>query len=81
MRGQLQVDNGACKALLKRQSLLAVGMVKVIKSFDAGEVFEIVDLEYNTIAVAKSKIDANVLSQLVNKQNIEIAHADDIVLI
>lgn len=81
VRGQLQVDQGACKALLKRQSLLAVGMVKVIKSFDAGEVFEIVDLEYNTIALAKSKIDANVLAQLVDKKNIEIAHADDIVLI
>jgi glutamate 5-kinase len=81
VRGQIQVDEGACKALQKRHSLLAVGMVKIIRDFEAGEVFEIVDAENQTIAVAKSKIDSLSLKKLTNKQNIEIAHADDIVLI
>ncbi|MEO5910548.1 MAG: glutamate 5-kinase [Pelobium sp.] len=81
VRGQLQIDAGACKALEKRHSLLAVGMVKVIKSFEAGEVIEIVDMELQTIAVAKTKIDAETLEKMENKQNVEIAHADDIVLI
>lgn len=81
VRGRLQIDAGACKALQKRHSLLAVGMVKVIKSFEAGEVIEIVDMELQTIAVAKTKIDAETLEKIENKQNVEIAHADDIVLI
>lgn len=81
VRGQLQVDAGAAKALQQRHSLLAVGMVKVIKSFEAGEVFEILDMDLQTIAVAKSKIDSTILEKMEQKQNVEIAHADDIVLI
>jgi glutamate 5-kinase len=81
VHGQLQVDLGAGKALQKRHSLLAVGMVKVIKSFEAGEVFEILNMDLQTIAVAKSKIDSHLLEKMENKQNVEIAHADDIVLI
>jgi glutamate 5-kinase len=81
VRGQLQVDDGASKALQKRHSLLAVGVIKIIRDFEAGEVFEIIDLTQQTIAVAKSKIDSAVLKNLTNMQNVEIAHADDIVLI
>ncbi|MDA9555684.1 glutamate 5-kinase [Pelobium sp.] len=81
VRGQLQVDEGAAKALQKRHSLLAVGMVKIIRDFEAGEVFEILNTEHQTIAVAKSKVDSASLKKLTNKQNIEVAHADDIVLI
>jgi glutamate 5-kinase len=81
VRGQLQVDLGACKALQNRHSLLAVGMVKVVKSFEAGEVFEVLDMDLQTIAVAKSKIDSHVLEGMEHRQNVEIAHADDIVLI
>lgn len=81
VRGQLQVDAGAAKALQQRHSLLAVGMVKVIKSFEVGEVFEILDMDLQTIAVAKSKINSEVLEKMEQKQNVEIAHADDIVLI
>ncbi len=81
VRGQLQVDSGAVKALQKRHSLLAVGMVKVIKGFEIGEVFEVLDMEQQIIAVAKAKIASKALEHLKNKQNVEIAHADDIVLI
>jgi glutamate 5-kinase len=81
VRGQLQIDEGARKALQNRHSLLAVGLVKIVKSFVAGEVIEILDLNMQTIAVAKTKIDADTLQNLDNLQNVEIAHADDIVLI
>ncbi|WP_442796225.1 glutamate 5-kinase [Pelobium manganitolerans] len=81
IKGQVQVDDGAVKALLKRHSLLAVGVQKLLRHFEAGEVFEIVDAEKTVIAVAKSKLDSHTLTQQKNKQNIEIAHADDIVLI
>ena len=81
VRGQLQVDQGASKALQNRHSLLAVGMVKIVKSFEAGEVIEILDMDMQSIAVAKTKIDSQILSSLSSLQNVEIAHADDIVLI
>lgn len=81
VRGQLQIDEGANKALQNRHSLLAVGMVKVIKSFEAGEVIEILDRNLQSIAVAKTKIDSKILEAMENRQNVEIAHADDIVLI
>lgn len=81
IKGKLQVDDGAVKALLKRHSLLAVGVQKIIRDFEAGEVFEILDASQMVIAVAKSKVDSQSLSKNDNKQNLEIAHADDIVLI
>jgi glutamate 5-kinase len=81
VRGQLQIDEGASKALKDRHSLLAVGMVKVLKSFEAGEVIEILDRNLQSIAVAKSKMNSKVLEAMDNRQNVEIAHADDIVLI
>jgi glutamate 5-kinase len=81
VRGQLQIDQGASKALQNRHSLLAVGMVKILKSFEAGEVIEILDMDLQSIAVAKTKIDSQTLTSLNHLQNVEIAHADDIVLI
>ncbi|MBK0382533.1 glutamate 5-kinase [Pedobacter sp. SD-b] len=81
IKGKLQVDEGAVKALQNRHSLLAVGVTKIIRNFDAGEVIEILDAKKIVIAVAKSKIDSAVLKHVESKQNLEIAHADDIVLI
>lgn len=81
IKGKLQIDEGAVKALLNRHSLLAVGVSKIIVDFESGEVIEILNSEKMVIAVAKSKIDSSILKQIENKQNLEIAHADDIVLI
>lgn len=81
IKGKLQIDEGAVKALLNRHSLLAVGVSKVVRDFEAGEVIEILNSKKIVIAVAKSKIDSVILKQVESKQNLEIAHADDIVLI
>jgi glutamate 5-kinase len=81
IKGKLQIDEGAVKALLNRHSLLAVGVSKIIVDFESGEVIEILNSEKMVVAVAKSKIDSSILKQIENKQNLEIAHADDIVLI
>lgn len=81
IKGRLQVDDGAVKALLKRHSLLAVGVQQIIRDFEAGEVFEILDSSQMVVAVAKSKIDSQTIANKNDKQNLEIAHADDIVLI
>lgn len=79
--GRLQVDNGAYKALLKRHSLLAVGVKKVMERFERGEVFEIMDEENKVVAVARAKVSSAVVDKDKRVQNLEIAHADDIVLL
>lgn len=81
IKGRVQIDDGAVKALQKRHSLLAVGIKKVINDFEAGEVIEILDDSLLVVAVAKTKIDSHLLNGENDKQNLEIAHADDIVLI
>ena len=56
--GTVQIDNGAKNALLKRKSLLAVGVLNIIQAFDSNEAIEILDEDNNLIAVAKAKINA-----------------------
>ena len=79
--GKLQIDAGAAQAIAGRRSLLAVGVVQVLQHFEAGEVFEILDEQNEPLAVAKSRIDSHQLVGDAKVQNLEIAHADDIVLI
>ncbi|GAA4303921.1 glutamate 5-kinase [Compostibacter hankyongensis] len=79
--GRLQVDAGAQQAIRQRHSLLAVGVQAVLEKFERGEVFEIVNEAQQVIAVARAKIASGVLTAKTSRQNIEIAHADDIVLL
>lgn len=79
--GRVQIDYGACKALLKRRSLLAVGLKLILDKFECGEVIEIVDEENNAVAVGRAKISSAMLAKNLNVQNLEIANADDIVLL
>lgn len=79
--GKLQIDAGAEKAILKRNSLLAVGVKQVLQHFEVGEVFEILNENNEPIAVAKSKVNSTILIGDAKLQNQEIAHTDDIVLI
>jgi glutamate 5-kinase len=79
--GRVQVDYGACKALLKRRSLLAVGVKGITGKFECGEVIEIVDEDNLVVAVGRSKVSSEMLLKNMNAQNLEIANADDIVLL
>lgn len=79
--GRIQIDGGACRALQKRHSLLAVGIKKVLADFENGEIIEIMDEENNSVAVAKVKISSAVLATKLNVKNLEVAHTDDIVLL
>ncbi|TAN17186.1 MAG: glutamate 5-kinase [Chitinophagaceae bacterium] len=81
IKGLVKVDGGAKKALIGRNSLLAVGIVEVIHSFEAGEVFHIADSEGSIFAVAKAKIDFDKEKSSLKQKNMEIAHANDIVLL
>lgn len=77
--GRLQVDNGAKKALLRRKSLLSVGVTKILRSFEVGDVFDIIDQEGWVFALALSKMDSK--DFVMNKKKAIVAGADDIVLI
>lgn len=79
--GVVKVDAGAIVALKRRGSLLAVGLIAIQRDFEAGEVIQIEDPSGAVFAVAKAKMDSSDLEQLKDKRNLEIAHADDIVLI
>ncbi len=79
--GRLLVDAGAGKAILRRRSLLAVGVRSVVEPFECGEVFEIVDDSDAVIAVARAKIASGQIMATTDRQNLEVAHANDIVLL
>ncbi|MFN8357136.1 MAG: glutamate 5-kinase [Spirosomataceae bacterium] len=79
--GQVQIDAGAVKALQKRKSLLAVGVMQILGAFEQGEVIEILDSHQLPIAVAKAKESSEVLVHKLKTQNVEVANADDIVLL
>ena len=79
--GRIQIDAGAYKALQNRHSLLAVGIKKILTGFENGEIIEILDEENNAVAVAKAKISSGMLGNDLNVKNLEVAHADNIVLL
>jgi len=79
--GRIQVDAGAHKALQKGHSLLAVGVKKVLERFERGEVFEIMDEDNKVLAVARAKVSSDFFDKDQKVQNLEIANADDIVLL
>jgi glutamate 5-kinase len=79
--GRVLIDAGAEKALHKGQSLLAVGVFSIAGHFECGEVFEILDAQEMPLAVARAKIGSEVLAVNLKTQNLEVAHANDIVLL
>ncbi len=79
--GQVRVDAGAARALQARRSLLAVGIQAVTGEFDRGEVIEILDESGEALAVAKARISSQDLAAQLRTPNVEVAHADDIVLL
>ncbi|WP_460985457.1 glutamate 5-kinase [Spirosoma fluminis] len=79
--GRVQVDAGAVRALQQRRSLLAVGIRAILGEFAAGEMVEIWDERDEAVAVGRARISSEVLTQQLNQQNIEVANANDIVLL
>ncbi|WP_025763141.1 glutamate 5-kinase [Dyadobacter tibetensis] len=79
--GYLTVDEGAGKALLKRKSLLAVGVLEVFGAFEAGEIIEIYSAGQEMIAVARARETSQAIKENLKTNNFEVAHANDIVLL
>lgn len=81
IKGVIHVDKGAIDAIRNRKSLLAVGVAHIEAHFEVGEVFHIADPDGQIIALGKSKVDSALLGERKQAKNVEIAHADDIVLL
>lgn len=79
--GSVQVDEGAHKALLKRNSLLSVGVVKIIRAFNRNEVLDVLDHKGNAFAVARAKISSKEWEKNHQERGVLLAHADEIVLL
>ncbi|RIV26947.1 glutamate 5-kinase [Fibrisoma montanum] len=79
--GRLQVDAGAVRALQQRRSLLAVGVRAVLGEFAAGEMIEVLDEQQATVAIARARLSSDSLAQQGQLQNVEVANANDIVLL
>lgn len=79
--GRILVDAGAQQALLKRHSLLAVGVTAIREKFECGEVVEIADENNQVIAVARAKVSSVMLENNNRAKKLEVAHADEIVLL
>jgi len=81
IKGKVRIDEGACQALSRRFSLLAVGITQVVGGFEAGEVIEILDHGGMAIAVGKVRLSSGFLETNLKKQNLEVVNATDIVFI
>ncbi len=79
--GKILVDEGAAAAVKSRKSLLAVGVASIEGEFDKGEVIEIYSSMHEPIAVAKASQSSEYLQQHQKSANLEVAHADFIVLL
>lgn len=82
--GRLQVDAGATIAIRARHSLLWVGVSQILHTFISGEVIEILDQNMCRIALARARISSEVLlseNAAGQRNNLEIAHSDDIVVL
>ncbi|WNJ16293.1 glutamate 5-kinase [Pontibacter sp. G13] len=79
--GQLILDEGAKKAMEARKSLLAVGVKTVQGEFSAGEVVELLCEDGRSFALARVKINARNMQTALGTQDVEVAHADEIVLL
>ena len=79
--GKLKVDAGAERAVLKRKSLLAVGVAEVLGDFESGEIIEVHNPSGEAIAVARARVASADLLQNLKTVNYEVAHANDIVIL
>jgi glutamate 5-kinase len=79
--GRIEVNPGAHEALLRRSSLLAVGITAVLNDFERGEVVELALPGEPPFAVARARLSSEELLAQPGARGVEAAHADDIVLL
>ncbi|MFH1866825.1 MAG: glutamate 5-kinase [Patescibacteria group bacterium] len=80
----IRVDAGAEEALHKRKSLLAVGVTQVFGTFEKNDSVEIIGSKKQPVALGVSALSSVELAKIINSKkkpfNVEVAHADNLVL-
>ncbi len=77
IRGQIRIDNGAVRAIRRKQSLFAAGIRDVnVESFQRNDVVRICDLNGNTIALGLANYDRNAFFSMKGKRSKEIESMD-----
>ncbi len=80
-KGRIIVDCGAQEALMRKKSLLAVGVVGVEGVFNDGDVVSIFDRKNSEIARGRTGVSSKELQKLKgNRYEKEIVHRDDLVV-
>jgi glutamate 5-kinase len=79
------VDAGARAALMRRKSLLAVGVKSMEGEFEEGTSIEVVDDQEETIALGLASLDSRQLQGLLHQEQkpfgVEVIHADNLILL
>jgi len=91
--GEIIIDDGACKALNKNNSLLFVGITNVTNTFEKGDVINcknkkneciakgITNYGSDDIALLKGKSTEDIISLHGDKYNKEVIHANNLIVI
>ena len=81
-KGKIIVDAGAKNALLKRKSLLAVGVVTAEGGFDQGDIVSIAEAQSGEFARGKSNLSRRQLDKVKGQRfDKEVIHSNDIVIL
>jgi glutamate 5-kinase len=72
VKGTIQVNEGAKKAILKGSSLLAVGVTNVVGVFDAGDVVSLEDENNHVFARGNPNFNSSQLNQIKGLQVTEV---------
>ncbi|MDH3709115.1 MAG: glutamate 5-kinase [Cyclobacteriaceae bacterium] len=81
VRGKLQVDHVTCQALRENQGLKLEGVKKIIENFERGEVFEILNGDQASFAVARAMISSKEILENLDNKSFEIAPRTEIILL
>ena len=81
----IKVDGGAEEALLRRKSLLVVGVTQVFGTFEKGDSVEIIGSKKQPVALGVSALSSVELVKIINLDekpfNVKVIHADNLVLL
>lgn len=81
VRGKLQVDHSTCQALMSNHGLRLDGVKKIIENFERGEVFEILNGDNASFAVARAMISSKEILENLHNKSFEIAPKTEIILL
>ncbi|RJP29029.1 MAG: glutamate 5-kinase [Candidatus Omnitrophota bacterium] len=80
--GKIVVDDGAKEALLRKKSLLSVGVIATKGSFERGDVVSIIDSENNEFARGRADFSEKEVDKIKGRRfPKEIIHCDNLVLL